>query len=607
MCRLIDNIKDSLRIFSLFTEEFKIPFISEQTVCPDCLSPLSVYKTKEKTVFTLHIGEFTAKETLLKCNHCQNETIYSSAELLKLVPHGCCYGYDVMVYIGEATFLQHMQGAEIQQALQLRNIQISISEVEYLAKKFIIYLSAIHEKYNLEIVEALDSNGGYILHIDALGGTKGGERLISGVDGISDFVLGNAKIKSENSDYIKPFLETIKTRFGEPLAVVQDMGRGIMKATKEVFPTVKMLICHFHFLRDIGKDLLEENYDIIRKRLRHFCFLTTLRNLSKDLKIMFENLPDAVDEFYQLCDCNETGFLNTTASPALYLYTLIEWILDWKSASNGYGFPFDRPHLDLALRVRKAVKFLDSCSLAETNNNDVCKIQSKLYVILSNINQDTTLNESIYEINGEIIIFDKLRNAMRIAPENGVDGLNDDGNKADIKTIEKEVNEFITEQEKTFTSMKNKKIMKLLKQLNKYREQLFSDPIVVKTTEGIKTIQPQRTNNLMERMFRDFTRDNKRKTGVDTIGNTIRAMVADTPLIRNLKNEQYREIIIGENENLAEVFSSIDVSTIRKKMNEHAICNEKIPKKIKALLKEDKLLGILTNIGKSIENHAKSN
>ncbi len=587
-------------IFHLFTGELKIPFMPEQTICPDCSASLNVHKTKERTVFTLHIGGFIAKETLLKCNNCQNETIYYSEKLLQLVPPACNYGYDVMVYIGEETFLRHMQGAELQQALQIRNIQISISEIEYLAKKFIIYLSAIHEKYNLEIVEAMDSNGGYILHLDALGGAKGGERLISGVDGISDFVLGNAKIKSENSDYIKPFLETIKRRFGEPLAAVQDMGRGIMKAVKEVFPAVKILICHFHFLRDIGKDLLEDNYDIIRKRLRHFGFLTTLRNLSKELKCMFENSPDAVDLFYQLCNCNETGSLNTTVPPALYLYTLIEWILDWKSQSNGYGFPFDRPYLDLALRVMEALKFLDSCSLTDTNNSDVCKIQSKLYRILSNITQDIALNESIDAINSEILIFDKLRKAMRIAPENGTDGLNDDGSKADIKTIEKEVNAFIAEQENRPANMNNKKMMIFIKQLNKYREQLFSDPIVVKTAEGIKTIQPQRTNNLMERMFRDFTRDNKRKTGVDTISNTIRAMVADTPLIRNLKNEDYRKIIIGENENLAEVFASVDVSIIRKKMNEHAVCNEKIPKKIKALLKEDELLGILTNIGKKI-------
>ncbi|MEA2013622.1 MAG: hypothetical protein U9O87_11210, partial [Verrucomicrobiota bacterium] len=114
-----------------------------------------------------------------------------------------------------------------------------------------------------------------------------------------------------------------------------------------------------------------------------------------------------------------------------------------------------------------------------------------------------------------------------------------------------------------------------------YRKQLFADPIKVNTDDGIKEIQPQRTNNLMERMFRDFTRDNKRKTAIDSIGNTIQGMVADTPLIRNLKNTHYREIIMGSKTNLADVFASIDVSKIKRKMNKHAIRNDKIPKKSK--------------------------
>jgi hypothetical protein len=35
-----------------------------------------------------------------------------------------------------------------------------------------------------------------------------------------------------------------------------------------VFPGVPDFVCHFHFLRDAGKDLLEADYDAIRQRLR---------------------------------------------------------------------------------------------------------------------------------------------------------------------------------------------------------------------------------------------------------------------------------------------------------------------------------------------------
>ena len=545
----------------------------------------------------MHIGGFLTRETLLKCDNCANRKIYGSKELSELVPQGGNYGYDVMINIAESMFFGHRQAPEIQADLRRRNIPISVSEVEYLAKKFIIYLSIAHELNNTGIVEMMDANGGYILHIDALG-DKGRQRLISGVDSISDFVLGNAKIQSEHSDYVAPFLKKIKKQFGAPLAVVQDMGKGIMKAVKEIFPKIKILICHFHFLRDIGKDLLENNYDIIRKRLRHFGFLVKLRTFSKELKLLFDDCPEKIDEFHEARTSGGEINLSDDTGTAIYIYTLVEWILDWKKESGGYGFPFDRPHFDLASRVKSVFEIVDNIKdNGEKTKIFVLKIHRRLKALLEEITEDGELKKAMIAMECDMQFFDGLRNAMRIAPKNGVDGLNDDGESEDIKSIEASVDKFRAELEENSGFAKEKKGVAFLKQIDKYREQLFADPITVKTTEGVKTIQPQRTNNLMERMFRDFTRDNKRKTGSDSAGRTIQAMVDDTPLIRNLKNDNYRKIIIGEKKSLVEVFAEIDVNEVRKRMKEHNLCNDKIPEKIQALLKKENLPDMLSNIG----------
>ncbi|MCK5853419.1 hypothetical protein KAH27_10365 [bacterium] len=511
-----------------------------------------------------------------------------------IVSLGSRYGYDVMVSIGESVFFEHRQAKEIQANLQNKNIPISLSEIGYLAQKFIIYLSIVHSHKSCRILEIIDENGGYILHLDALGGAKGGERLISGVDGISDIVLGNAKIKSENSDYIIPFLEGIKQRFGDPLAVVQDMGKGIMKAVETVFPNVMILICHFHFLRDIGKDLFGDNYDIIRKRMRHFAFLVILRNLAKKLKCQFEDNQEAIDGFEQRISCNLKIDLNNNLEITIQLYTLIEWILDWKSESNGYGFPFDRPHVDLFSRIKKALIVINAITDIETVAH--FKTVQRLKVLFAEITEDPALRKAIDEIENEIKVFDKLRVAMRIAPQDGKNGLNDTGDDIDIRTIAAKVDEFETEITEEHEILQQKKGVRFMKQIDKYREQLFADPITVETASETKIIQPQRTNNLMEQMFRDFSRDNKRKTGVDSIGRTIQAMVDDTPLIRNLKNEQYEKMILGDKKNLAEVFAEIDISEVRKKMKDHNLCNEKIPPKIKSLLNKNNLLDLLSNV-----------
>ncbi len=77
---------------------------------------------------------------------------------------------------------------------------------------------------------------------------------MSSIDSLSEIVLGNLKIPSESEANIVPFLECIKKSHGTPLALIHDMGKGILAAVGKVFPGVPDFICHFHFLRDIGKD-----------------------------------------------------------------------------------------------------------------------------------------------------------------------------------------------------------------------------------------------------------------------------------------------------------------------------------------------------------------
>ena len=117
----------------------------------------------------------------------------------------------------------------------------------------------------------MQTRGGYICHLDAT--CEGGDPLLmSSIDSLSEIVLGNVKLPAEDEQHedeqhIVPFLRRIKQAYGIPLALVHDMGKGILKAVATVFPEVPDFICHFHFLRDIGKDFLGTEYDTIRKRL----------------------------------------------------------------------------------------------------------------------------------------------------------------------------------------------------------------------------------------------------------------------------------------------------------------------------------------------------
>jgi len=50
----------------------------------------------------------------------------------------------------------------------------------------------------------------------------------------------------------------------------RDMGKGISAAITVVLPSVPDFICHFHFLRDLGKDLFEDEHSRIRHLLRGY-------------------------------------------------------------------------------------------------------------------------------------------------------------------------------------------------------------------------------------------------------------------------------------------------------------------------------------------------
>jgi hypothetical protein len=73
---------------------------------------------------------------------------------------------------------------------------------------------------------------------------------------------------------------------------------------------------------------------------------------------------------------------------------------------------------------------------------------------------------------------------------------------------------------------------KMAKQIDKYGEKLFADPIVVKTPNGTIIIYLQRTNNILEQFFRSIRRGERRKTGNDSMCRTLQTMLADTPLVK---------------------------------------------------------------------------
>ncbi len=485
----IDQLCMSIQAGYLFYETPQVNFYPTNNKC-NCGTDLSIFKTSRKIIATLDIGEFEAIETHKFCKHCKQT--YSSDELRTLTPQRSKFGFDVIEYIGKALFIQCRSELEIQAKLAIRNISISPSEINFLGKRFIVYLMLAHKECNDQLKQYMYSKGGYILHMD---GTCEGNspHLFSCIDEISNIILGNKKMPTEDSQHIIPYRLSLKAAYGNPIAIVHDMGSAIIKAVFEVFPDIANYICHFHFLRDIGKDMFDFEYRAIQRHIRTYNIRAKLNKVSKQLKAIISADPQLLDSLECYLKSDTTKNPENSLEPEVMAYSLVSWILESSCASNGFGFPFDRPHLEFYLRLQEAYPVLKLL-----NEKGVLLLPVN---ILNRILKDCALKKRVSHIQDKILIFEELRASMRIACPSTQQGLNDEGFDA-IKTIESRVKKFRNSAKIVALASRSDSYHKMVKQIDKYWDKLFADPIIVETPTGKITVQPQRTNNLMEQSFR---------------------------------------------------------------------------------------------------------
>ena len=119
------------------------------------------------------------------------------------------------------------------------------------------------------------------------------------------------------------------------------------------------------------------------------------------------------------------------------------WIFDYQKESDGYGFPFDHPYPDFYRRIQKVHILLGR--IKEINFNDSSKVNSpfiQLYKAITITAEDNRLNELTQKLEAKIEVFDKLRCAMCIVLPEGKNGINDNGDVSDMKSIEEKVTAF---------------------------------------------------------------------------------------------------------------------------------------------------------------------
>ena len=250
------------------------------------------------------------------------------------------YGYDLIVHVGCARYLENKQRGEIQAELyRQRGIALSTGSLSSLCDRFLTYLEALHLARVPQLRAALGE--GYPLHIDATcEHGKGG--LFVCMDGWRGWVLVAGRIPSEHEDHLRPLVEKTTRLFGDPIATVRDMGQGGANAVAPLREKgITDLICHYHFLAAVGKKLFEQPYGLLRKLLKSSKVRTDLRALLRDLRS------------YSTTSPHEGRFGKGVVREELL--ALVLWILEGDGTKD-LLYPFALVHLEFFQRCREALQ-----------------------------------------------------------------------------------------------------------------------------------------------------------------------------------------------------------------------------------------------------------
>ena len=187
------------------------------------------------------------------------------------------------------------------------------------------------------------------------------------------------------------------------------------------------------------------------------------------------------------------------------------------------------------------------------NNQPICKPALEA----SYIAEDSALCKAANELRRRSLVLDQLRKAMHTAPVDGGNGLNDDATAETLSTIRQGVEKFRRELEGDPKPATGPLSLKMAGQIDQCRDKLFVDSIKVDAPNEPVTIHLQRNNNIPEQFFRGVRRAYRRKTGTGPMCRALQAMPADIPLVRNLDNPDYMNILLDGKANLEALFAEL--------------------------------------------------
>ncbi len=230
-----------------------------QQKCPSCNRHMWGDYSDSRTVRTL-------KEVIklkLKVKRCPNKDCdryhkpYRPEEEGKYALPVHQLGLDIIAFCGELRYQEHRSVPQIHKQLRGRNIKISQRSVTNLVNRYDELISASLTD-NQRLREIFKNQKHVILAIDGLQPHVGHEVLWVIRDCISEEILLARSILSSSSAELELLIKEVKDFLPVRIeAVISDGQPSIRKAIDKVLPTAVHQLCHYHYLKEAIKPVVE--------------------------------------------------------------------------------------------------------------------------------------------------------------------------------------------------------------------------------------------------------------------------------------------------------------------------------------------------------------
>ncbi len=440
----------------------------------------------------------------------------------KICPRKRSFDTKVIIAIGFLRWLFNYQREEIQLFLEGRGIHISTGEISILSEEFLLRFYVLQNKHGSQMKNIFEKNGGYILHLDG-SAESGDEITFTAKEGMTGFTIDSWIMPSEGREYIIPFLESIRDKYGKPLTVVRDMWEEIAVSVSEVFPGISQQVCHYHFVRNLGDIIFKHRYEELRKIILRTKLLARILALEK------------------ICMDGISSHERILIAEHYWVSLATEYVLYPRERKSDY--PFVLPYMEIINRAIGVLEMLKKIVMWNARHNIGVKVVLKFEDYLKKLTETMEIKAFYSKIRIIQLWFENIRKVLRVSRE---------FSEKEQNVFPTKVNEIEPKFYDTIMKIKDegRKLggefveisMKIFQNCYDHMDELF---VEVKDVNG-KEIRIIRHNGIEELNHRWSRMHIRRRTGRNRTTTEMEKYGALLAVFSNIENEDYVKTVLAD-------------------------------------------------------------